>query len=183
MSVRRSIPETKEDVEAIGERYYKSLNSESDRGCVLVAAALIDESLETLLRSKFIQDGRAVKLCVKPMFENMGPLSSYWAKTQLLRALEMLEDWEYADLNRIRELRNHFAHTYDEASFGDPKASEISKQLETAKRRLRARPSLGSHAEKTPRELFAISASFLAGAIHGMAYRNREDRKGSGRGV
>ena len=139
-----------------------------------MAAAFIDESLETLLRSKLLSDADDVKACVNPLFATMGPLTSYWAKTQLVRALGYIDQWEYEDLHRIRELRNHFAHSYDEASFGDGKAIQIAGQLEAAKRRLKSRPSQGQAAEKTPRELFAMSALYLAGRIHGIAHRNRQ---------
>ena len=123
-----------------------------------------------------LQERPDLEACVNPLFATRGPLHSYGAKAQLARALNFIFEWEYADLDRIRELRNHFAHTYDVVSFTDHKAIEISKQLEAAKRRLRARPSQGKHSEKAPRELFTMSASFLAGRIHGLANLYREER-------
>lgn len=172
---KRRAPESREELDAVTGAFFNSLRSESDRGCVLVAAAFLDESLESLLRSKMLREPKERKACVDPLFATMAPLSTYWAKTQCLRALEIIEQWEYEDLHRIRELRNHFAHSYDEVSFSDPKASNMARQLEAAKRRLRARPSQGNHGEKTPRELFTMSASFLAGRIHGLANRIRAD--------
>ena len=166
---KRPAPQSKEELNSVTGGFFKSIRAESDRGCVLVAAAFLDESLESLLRSKMLVEKSARKACVEPLFATMGPLGSFWAKAHLVRALELICDWEYADLHRIRELRNHFAHSYEEASFGDLKAIDISKQLEAVKRQLRSRPSQGKHTERTPRELFTMSAEYLAGRMHGLA--------------
>lgn len=172
---KRPTPQSKEELDSVTDGFFASLRGESARGCVLVAAAFLDESLEALLRTKMLREEIERKACVEPLFETMGPLSSYSAKTQLARALDLINDWEYADLHTIRKLRNRFAHTYDEATFDDPAVIELCRKLEGAKRRLRARPSQGRASEKTPRELFTMTAAFLAGRIHGIVDLNREE--------
>ena len=65
------------------DELFGNFHKESDRGCVLVAAAILDNCLETLLRAEFSQDATVVKRVINPLFKGQGPLASFWSKTQL----------------------------------------------------------------------------------------------------
>lgn len=190
---KRQLPATKEEVEALAEKFFSSLVQESDRGCVLVGAAFIDEGLEILLRSKTLHDTLTVKVCVDPLFAGLGPLRSFWAKTQLCRALDIIDDWMYEDLEKIRNLRNLFAHSYENADFDDQRVIALTEGLMSADKAVREfakspTTEMGAVAKeqerprqtaKKERARFIISASFLAGHIHGKAdsYRSARARK------
>ena len=112
-----------EDFELVREEVFEQLINESDRGCVLIAAAILDEGLESRLRQKMASEDAVVKACVAPLFVGIGPLTSFSAKTQLARALRLIPQWMYEDIERIRRLRNLFAHSYEKADFADPKVT------------------------------------------------------------
>lgn len=186
---KRSLPGTKQEVEALAQKFFTSLSTESDRGCVLVGAAFIDEGLEVLLRARMLHDGPSVKACVDPLFAGLGPLRSFWAKTQLCRAFDLIDDWMYEDLERIRNLRNLFAHSYENASFEDPRVIALTEGLEAANKAVKGLTRLSETTKSEPeiskeqsqqremptnieRARFAMSASYLAGHIHGQSDSN-----------
>jgi DNA-binding MltR family transcriptional regulator len=104
----------------------ESLIRESDRGAVMIGAAILDEDLEDVLRAYFRQDGRGPKIS-ETLFSGVGPLSSFWAKVQFAYALRLIGNKTYVRLEWIRSIRNEFAHEYGPKSFDDP---QIKSQLD-----------------------------------------------------
>jgi DNA-binding MltR family transcriptional regulator len=161
------------------EEFFGNLDKESDRGCVLVASAILDNYLEMLLRAEFSQDATVVKRVINPLFKGQGPLASFWSKTQLAYSLDLISEWMYKDLERIRELRNKFAHRYKAADFGDPAVVRLTEKLKGANyavRLLRTSSNAPKHRQsahtspaavpvipKKERVRFMITASFIAG--------------------
>lgn len=94
------------------------LLTETGIGAVLTGVALIDESLEILLRTCLIDNAEAKKV-INPLFEGYGPLASLSAKIKLAYVLGRIDRTTYEDLEQIRGIRNYFAHTYKDASFDD----------------------------------------------------------------
>jgi DNA-binding MltR family transcriptional regulator len=173
------------DEERIRQRYdefFGSLSKESDRGCVLVAAAILDKYLEMLIRAEFSQDATVVKRVINPLFKGQGPLASFWSKTQLAYSLDLIPEWMYEDLERIRELRNEFAHRYKAADFEDPAVVRLTEKLKGANyaiRSLRASSNAPKHRQsahtspptapvvtKKERVRFIITVSWIAGWMH-----------------
>lgn len=80
---------------------------ESDRACGVLGAALLDAKLESIFRTN-------LKLYEKELLDNFSsPLSSFSARIVLARALNWINDDAYHDLNKIRSIRNEFAHSFD----------------------------------------------------------------------
>jgi DNA-binding MltR family transcriptional regulator len=92
-------------------RLFAPLVQESDRGCVLVAAALIDDALERLLRAQFSRDGAIIAEVIDPLFRDLGGLSSTALKERLAYALGLIGPQTLRQLKGIRKLRNRFAHS------------------------------------------------------------------------
>jgi len=111
------------------EKYFQCFDEETDRGCVLVAVGVLDDLLERLIRAQFSNDATTVKRAVDPLFKGTGPLSSFWAKVQISYSLDLITEWMYEDLERIRELRNMFAHEYKRADFNDPAVIKLTEKL------------------------------------------------------
>jgi hypothetical protein len=105
------------------------LENESDRGCILIANHVLDVGLEHLLRSEFSRREVVLKTAINPLFEPTRPLSSFAAKIQLAYGLKLLDDWAFADLNRIRRLRNKLAHSFRVVSFSEPSIEASVQQL------------------------------------------------------
>jgi DNA-binding MltR family transcriptional regulator len=74
---------------------------------VIAAAAILDNQLE-----------RALKRAMRPLskkqyarlFDSFGPLSNFAGKIVMAYALEIIPDETYAELEKIRVIRNVFAH-------------------------------------------------------------------------
>lgn len=82
--------------------------SSSDRSCVIVAAAYIDELLGYLFRN-FLYPPSSEKED-KDLFSGYGPLSSFSSKILLSYRLGLISNYEYKTLQIIRKIRNMFAH-------------------------------------------------------------------------
>jgi hypothetical protein len=98
-----------------------ALTLESDRGCVLVAVAGLDEFAERLLRTHFKKacelrgDARDVKELQEVtdfLFERepLPPLGSFGIKIRLCYVLGLIPLDQYTRLKRFGKLRNDFAH-------------------------------------------------------------------------
>jgi DNA-binding MltR family transcriptional regulator len=164
---KRRIPESSEDVKGAATAFLETIKAESDRGSVLVAAAFLDEALELLLRSKMKAEEKIVKQSVDPLLTGIGPLRSFWARTELCRALDFVADWEYEDLCQIRGLRNLFAHSYERADFDDPRVIALVMKLNAfGERTLPWGRATKREDEKEARKRFSLAAAWLAGTLH-----------------
>lgn len=167
---KKRLPESAKDVERWAAVFLKTIKGESDRGCVLVAAAFLDEALELLLRSKMKSTPKTVKQSVDPLLTGIGPLRSFWAKTELCRTLNFLAEWEYDDLTQIRNLRNLFAHSYEQADFDDPRVVDMVMKLNAFGSRTVPQGQAPKRADvKEARLRFSLAAAWLAGALHNRA--------------
>jgi len=89
---------------------------ESDRGCIIVAAAFFDNMLEEVIR-KHIKKFAISKSLEKSLFDLSGPISNFSSKISICRSFGLIDDVVYKDLMVLRKLRNSFAHVAGEASF------------------------------------------------------------------
>ena len=94
---------------------------ESDRGCVIFSAAMLEKELESLLREYCRKDSASVKKIVDPLFQVYAPFSTLSAKIQICYALGFIHVDLYKSLKLIRKLRNDFAHEKTPVSFQSPK--------------------------------------------------------------
>lgn len=98
------------------EYWLKNLNilqdelekSSSDRSCVIVAAAYIDELLGYIFKL-FLTSPSSEKED-KELFSGYGPLSTFSSKIVLSYRLGLISNYEYKTLQIIRKIRNSFAH-------------------------------------------------------------------------
>jgi DNA-binding MltR family transcriptional regulator len=94
---------------------------ESDRGCVMFGASILDDDLKALLRACCLDAGVVAKKVVDPLFNVYAPFSSFSAKIQVSYALGLISEESYTILNSIRKIRNDFAHERNPVSFQSPK--------------------------------------------------------------
>jgi DNA-binding MltR family transcriptional regulator len=105
----------------------EALLHESDRGCVLLGAALLDEALEETLRAAFRNDA-AARRDVQSLFKAAyAPLRSFAVKAQLAFALGLISRRVFDRITIIRQLRNAFAHSHGHLDFQSP---SIKDQLD-----------------------------------------------------
>lgn len=89
---------------------------ESDRGCIIVAAAFFDNMLEDVIK-KHVRKFSISKTLEKSLFDLSGPISNFSSKISVCRSFGLIDDVVYKDLMMLRKLRNSFAHVAGEASF------------------------------------------------------------------
>lgn len=94
----------------------KEYQSESDRGAALLAAAYVEGALEDALRRCLVRDELGDTL----FDEANGPLGTLSAKLRMARALGVIPEVAYRDLELVRDIRNDFAHFPDRVSFDTP---------------------------------------------------------------
>ncbi len=82
--------------------------SSSDRSCVIVAAAYIDELLGYIFKLFLVSPSSEKE--DKELFSGYGPLSTFSSKIVLSYRLGLISNYEYKTLQIIRKIRNSFAH-------------------------------------------------------------------------
>jgi len=126
---------------------------QADRGTALVAAAWLDDALEACIRAAFRPD----KNTVDDIFRPDGPLGSFSARIKLAYLLDLVEGTARKDLDRIRRIRNDFAHSRGDLRFTTATIRDSCAQLHGAKA-----CRLGSWTLRSPKQKFVVTVYFLA---------------------
>lgn len=96
------------DEEMLG--WQREMSGGTDRACVLVGAALLDQKLGECLVAHMRADLTTDEVAQLFSREN-SPLSSLSSKTALAHSLEILDREQRDQLDTIRRIRNAFAHS------------------------------------------------------------------------
>lgn len=92
------------DKEEFMTEFNKELSAGSDRALVLVTGAMTDELLLRLLKV-------ALPFAFDEMFEGGNAVLSSWsARSTIVRSLGLISDEDYRRLNLLRKMRNDMAH-------------------------------------------------------------------------
>lgn len=103
-------------------------DKESDRGAALIAGALVEAGLETCLSCRFVDCGDTAR---KGLFEGSGaPLSNFAQKIKVGRALGIYGPETEKALNRVKDIRNAFAHALRPLDFLNPTIVSACKGFE-----------------------------------------------------
>lgn len=106
------------------EAFMDSLTKESDRGAVLISAALLDDLLERSIRSLLLDQSITDEL-----FGNDRSLGSTGSKMRVAFALGILSESEYQECERMIRVRNTFAHEVS-CTFETQKVKDICLNFE-----------------------------------------------------
>ena len=101
-------------------KLYRQLANESDRGIVLSALALIEWHLKILVRHAIHEppgNGKERDAFKQSFFGPSGYASSLSSAAKFCVATELINDDTYIAIERLRKIRNLFAHSYDDATF------------------------------------------------------------------
>lgn len=113
----------------------RSFCVESDTGCVLRLASLLEERLRQIHEAHIetIMYPSKTKI-FKDLNNPHAPLSSFAGKIQLAFAYGLITEGDYRDLDIIREIRNEAAHTLHDFSLHDPGLLNLVKRLRASTR-------------------------------------------------
>lgn len=148
----------------------KVLGDESDRGCALVGASMLDQGLESLLSQRF------PKMVELKVFEDRDLMRGMYAKITMAAALDLITEGERQFLNSLRGIRNEFAHpealgmTFDSPS---PKAESHLKNIVVPKETFDKAVEFGIWMDNRnltahPRKIqFMVATATMAIVLHG----------------
>jgi DNA-binding MltR family transcriptional regulator len=150
------------------ENVAKMLLKESDRGCAIFGASILDDELEFLLRAYFRDDPKAVKDTINSLFNGEAPLATFSSRIKLAFALNLITRTMQSRIDIIRKLRNDFAHESGPLDFNDPRCRDRYNVLVTEWKDLLPKQENPSTEELSKRVGFILAVSKLAGQIRTM---------------
>jgi len=133
--------------------FWKALDRESDRTVAILAACILDDLLERIIRASYVKNPQ-----VKSLFKDDHILQSFFSKINITYFSGLIPDVFYHDLKLICEIRNKFAHAVTaEFNFSD---SSIVQRID----RFKFGPkTLGEFSE--PRKKFRLVVSQIVGLL------------------
>jgi DNA-binding MltR family transcriptional regulator len=145
------------------------LGQESDRGCILVAAAWIDELLGDLIRARLIDH----KQTIDNLFSGANaPIGTLSARINFAHAMGVIEEDEWKAMHSIRALRNAAAH-FETAKkkrgfYINFKADSVRNEIDNiaiVDAPLRAEFYRMFTPEEAAREIFLLGVAYLMGSL------------------
>jgi hypothetical protein len=142
--------------------FHREFGKESDRACVILAASMLEEVLESLLRSRLVP----IAASDDPLFDGANaPISTFSAKIDLAYRIGMVSLDVARNLHLIRKIRNNFAHNVAGCSFEDGAVRNRVLELCRALPILDANPGMRAKLVPGPRGDFELVVSFLLWAL------------------
>ncbi len=105
--------------------------NESDRGAAVLAGGYVENHLALFLKSRMKDLSIADRI-----FSSEGPLSTFSQRITIAQAFGFLSKEQCADLNLIKNIRNHFAHHPMDASFDEKPVSDWTQNLIATKTKI-----------------------------------------------
>ncbi|MFK5986513.1 MAG: MltR family transcriptional regulator [Pseudomonadota bacterium] len=105
--------------------FTKEFLNESDRSAVIFSCSLIDDLLGQILKAFFIEGDISKKL----IYGENALLGDFTSRIQCLYALGLICKNKYADLNKLKELRNIFSNEWGDIDLGDEKMVKICRSM------------------------------------------------------
>ncbi len=137
MKQRKKAPANEISPEDSFVQHFRLLFEESDRGCVILAVARLDEALEELHRNHIASVSSSSPKLVDSLFSAYAPLSTFAARIKIGRAYALIGKEAFDDFERMRELRNAAAHSSIEVSFNLPELRAQAIALQATKRNVK----------------------------------------------
>lgn len=102
----------------------KALDKDSDRGAALVAFGLVEKRLEDLIKKILRTDEADI---TNQLIGGYGPLGTFAAKMRLALMLRIYGKRVYVELDKLRDIRNDFAHGLKHLTFQTPSIADRCK--------------------------------------------------------
>lgn len=152
-----STPETERLVAY--NKMVEQFRGESDRAAAILAVSFLDNDLQRMLLAYLVDHPK-----VKELFEGDRPLATFSSRITLALGLGLLSPDTFSDLNLIRKIRNHFAHSEDAATFDSSPSRDWCAQLWVTKQA--KDPVFDPAIQRTPRDQFLLAVGFATLWVH-----------------
>lgn len=128
MSRFPDFPTTHDEIEKARVDVWEQMRTESDRGCILVSASILEDALGAVMYQLLLRCDRFSKDKKRNLLGWMGPLGTFSSRIAMAYAFGLIPSWMYECLEKIRDIRNDFAHGYTVADFG---SAELTAAVST----------------------------------------------------
>lgn len=112
----------------VNTEFQFELVDSDDRATGLIGAIGIETLLDRLLRTCFIDSKKEVDSLLSSNNSN-APLNSFYSKIKASYCLGLLSKMEYEDIQKIRDIRNIFAHHLYDCTFEQEDIKNICKNF------------------------------------------------------
>lgn len=113
-----------EDLSEDTKKLYDVLNEAKDLSCVLIGTSFLDETSRSMLQKYLLKCNTA-----KNLLNPNGALSTFSSRCDLTYCLAFINRGRYKDLRIIQNIRNLFAHSHLDKSFGDSDVVALTDKL------------------------------------------------------
>jgi len=101
------------------------LNEQNDVSLIIVGCEYLSELLHNFLMDMILGS----KKQKEQLLNSMGPLSSFSARIKIAYSFGLITKILFNELEKLRKIRNIFAHSLDPIDFNEPKIVELSNEL------------------------------------------------------
>lgn len=108
-------------------RTFDEIFKQTDRASAIVSSAILEEILERMLISFFVNHD-TIK---KDLFDGTAPISTFSAKINIVYHLGLIDINEYRDLKIVKDIRNDFAHSFEHINFETQRIKDKCNNLKT----------------------------------------------------
>jgi DNA-binding MltR family transcriptional regulator len=129
------------------ELLHKEFAKESDRACVIVAGAMLDELLRSLLLAYLVPTTTSDD----PLFDTVNaPLATFSARIEIAFRCGIISQRFARDLHLVRKIRNDFAHNIQGCNFDDTRVRSRVLALSRSNSIIHRSPKQFPKGEDTP---------------------------------
>jgi len=141
------------------DTFRREFQKESDRASVILAGAMIEKSLEMMIRAKLIPSlHKKDELFDTPY----APLHNFKAKIELAYRIGLISSNLHRDLNIIRDIRNDFAHDIEGCSFENNRVkNRVDELMKSSTIAVKHPDRRAKFFPKGPRGDFEITISWI----------------------
>jgi hypothetical protein len=141
--------------------FFDMFRQETDRGCAVLGAVMLDNLLRNLLSKAFRSEAG------KKPFQGTAPLATFSAKADMCFFMRLISSEDYHDISLVRKIRNDFAHSLEHSlRFDTPAIASRVKELILPKL-LYGHPKVGVIVTPdSPRNRFEICVGSLTSVMN-----------------
>lgn len=136
------------------EQVLLHLHGRQDREAAIVGASLVESALQERLLRSFDSAAGGLEQC---LFEDRGPLSDFNSKILVAQAFAVIPDRLAEDMQRIRKIRNCFAHARIDVGFDEPLIAKEVLELAAA---MAVQSSMEKYPDSYPPDYGSAKTSF-----------------------
>lgn len=146
----------------------REFEKESDRASVIVALALLDSALETLLRTRLVPSPHSGDTLLEGAY---APISTFSARVDLAFRIGLISSRFARDLHLIRKIRNDFAHNITGCTFEDSAVKSRVLELVRSHRHVFDNEELRKRRSNNTKGEFQLSVSWMQWCLRALTAR------------